>query len=184
MARGLTGLCREGEGNMTEKAVGRGGARRARIPEERSLAAPPVLCGMVNECVDVHSFRFLSCSLVTGVTKSRTRPVTNTLVTQSCLTLVIPMDCSLPGSSVMGFPRQEHCSGLPFPSPRDLPNPGIEPASPLLAGRFFITEPPVKPNYLSTYYITINYKFGRAPRSLHMVIAAMKLKDACFLEEK
>ena len=52
MARGLTGLCREGEGNMTEKAVGRGGARRVRIPEERSLAAPPVLCGMVNECVD------------------------------------------------------------------------------------------------------------------------------------
>ena len=29
----------------------------------------------------------------------------------------------------MGFPRQEHCSGLPFPSPGDSPNPGIEPAS-------------------------------------------------------
>ena len=41
----------------------------------------------------------------------------------------------------MGFPRQEYWSGLPFPSPVDLPDPGIEPASPALAGRFFITEP-------------------------------------------
>ena len=44
-----------------------------------------------------------------------------------------------------GFPRQEHWSAWPFPSPRDLPNPGIEPASPALAGRFFTTAPPGKP---------------------------------------
>ena len=37
----------------------------------------------------------------------------------------------------MGFPRQEYWSGLPFPSAGDLPNPGIEPESPALAGRFF-----------------------------------------------
>jgi len=40
----------------------------------------------------------------------------------------------------MGFPRQEYWSGLPFPSPGDLPDPGIELtylASPALAGRFF-----------------------------------------------
>ena len=37
----------------------------------------------------------------------------------------------------MGFPKQEYWSGLPFPSPRDLPDPGIKPASPPLAGRFF-----------------------------------------------
>ena len=41
----------------------------------------------------------------------------------------------------VGFPRQEYWSGLPFPSPGDLPDPGIEPSSPALAGRFFITEP-------------------------------------------
>ena len=58
-----------------------------------------------------------------------------------------PMDCSPPGSSV-GFPRQEYWSRLPFPSPGDLPNPGIEPASPALAGRFFTTEPPGKPYHL------------------------------------
>ena len=45
----------------------------------------------------------------------------------------------------MGFPRQEHWSGLPFPSPREFPDPGIEPESPSLAGGFFIMEPPGKP---------------------------------------
>ena len=45
----------------------------------------------------------------------------------------------------MGFSRQEYWSGLPFPSPGDLSDPGIEPASPALAGGFRITEPPGKP---------------------------------------
>ena len=42
----------------------------------------------------------------------------------------------------MGFPRQEYWSGLPFPTPVDLPDPRIEPTSlmpPALAGRFFLT---------------------------------------------
>ena len=43
------------------------------------------------------------------------------------------------------FLRQEYWSGLPFPSPGDLPDQGIKPASPALAGRFFTTEPPGKP---------------------------------------
>ena len=42
----------------------------------------------------------------------------------------------------MGFFRQEYRSGLPFPSPGDLPDPGIEPVSPALADRFFTTAPP------------------------------------------
>ena len=62
-------------------------------------------------------------------------------VTRSCLTLCDPVDYSLPGSSIhMGLLRQEYWSGLPFPSPEDLPDPGIEPAflpSPALAGGFF-----------------------------------------------
>ena len=45
----------------------------------------------------------------------------------------------------MGFPRQEYWSGLPFPSPGDLPDPGIEPTSPALGGGFFTTEPLGKP---------------------------------------
>ena len=45
----------------------------------------------------------------------------------------------------MKFSRQEYCSGLPFPTPGDLPDPGIKPTSlvsPALAGRFFTTVPP------------------------------------------
>ena len=45
----------------------------------------------------------------------------------------------------MGFSRHEYWIGLPFPSPGDLPNPGIKPTSPALSGGFFITEPPGKP---------------------------------------
>ena len=45
---------------------------------------------------------------------------------QSCLTLSDPMDCSPPGSSVHGIPRQEYWSGLPFPIPMDLPDPDIK----------------------------------------------------------
>ena len=41
----------------------------------------------------------------------------------------------------MGFPRQEYWSGLPFPSPGDLPDPGIEPVSPVLQANFLPTEP-------------------------------------------
>ena len=49
----------------------------------------------------------------------------------------------------MDFSRQEYWSGLPFLSIGDLPDPGIKPVSPALAGGFFTTEPPGKPLALS-----------------------------------
>ena len=61
------------------------------------------------------------------------------LVTQSCLTLMTPCTVAHEATLSMRFPRQEHWSGLPFPSP------GIELASPALTGEFFTTEPPRKP---------------------------------------
>ena len=42
------------------------------------------------------------------------------------------MDCSLLASLTMGFSRQDYWSGLPFPSPEDLPDPGIKTGSPAL----------------------------------------------------
>ena len=69
-------------------------------------------------------------------------------VTQSCPTLCDPMDCSLPGSSCMGFSRQEYWSGLPFLSPGDLPDPGIEPRSLALQADALTSEPPGKPNIM------------------------------------
>ena len=70
------------------------------------------------------------------------------LVTQSCLTLCDPMDCSPSGSSVHGILQAGLWSGLPLPSPGDLPDTGIKPrslTSPALAGRFFTTTAPGKP---------------------------------------
>ena len=55
------------------------------------------------------------------------------------------MDCRPPGSAVHEFSRQEHWSGLPSTSPGDLPDPGVKPASPALAGRFFTSAPPGRP---------------------------------------
>ena len=55
-----------------------------------------------------------------------------------------PKDCSWPAPLSIGFPRREYWIELPFPSPGDLPDPGIEPMSPALEGGFFITEPPRK----------------------------------------
>ena len=52
------------------------------------------------------------------------------------------MDCNPPGSSVHGIFRQEYWSGLPFPSPGDLPDPGIEPRSPALEVDSLLSEPP------------------------------------------
>ena len=65
----------------------------------------------------------------------------------SCLTLCNPMDCGPPGPLYMGISNQEYWSGLPFLPPGDLPDPGIEPESPIsptLAGGLFTTEPPRK----------------------------------------
>ena len=66
---------------------------------------------------------------------------------QSCPTPCDPMDCSPPAALSMGFPKQETWSRLPFPPPRNLPDPGIKIVSsefPALAGRFFTTVPPGK----------------------------------------
>ena len=61
---------------------------------------------------------------------------------QWCPALCDPMDCSPQGSLSMGFSRQEYWSGLPFPSPGDLPNPGIHFGSPALQADTLPSEPP------------------------------------------
>ena len=62
-------------------------------------------------------------------------------------TLVTPWAVAYLATLSVGFPRQKYWSGLPFPLPGALSNPGMEPVSPALAGRFFTTESPGKPHY-------------------------------------
>ena len=54
------------------------------------------------------------------------------LVTKLCLTLATPWTVACQAPLSMGFSRQEYWTGLPFPSPGDLPDPEIEPGSPAL----------------------------------------------------
>ena len=88
----------------------------------------------------------------------------------------------------MGFSGQEYWSGLPFPSPGDLPNPGIEPmspASPALAGRFFTTVPPRKPNHTFkalNFVHDLSYRFMSAfNQALHQTPHTQYLQP-CWLQ--
>ena len=63
---------------------------------------------------------------------------------KSCPTLCYPVTVAHQAPPPMGFSRQEYWSGLPFPSPGDLPDPGIEPRSPALQADALSSEPPGK----------------------------------------
>ena len=85
-----------------------------------------------------------------------------------------------------GFSGQEYWSGLPFPSPKDLPDPGIEPTSPPLAGRlffvcffFFTTEPLGKPKH-QTGYRNLGFIFNLCllpTKNCHWTSASVKVKS-------
>ena len=105
--------------------------RAARPADARSAGGCPALLPLCQSCKGCLVFKMevdsctqsLSCSVI------------------SILATLWTVACQAPLS--MGFSRQEYWSGLPFPSPGDLPDPGIEPtslASPALAGRFFTTS--------------------------------------------
>ena len=61
--------------------------------------------------------------------------------------LVTPWTAAYQAPLSMGFSRQEYWSGLPLPSPGDLPKPGMEPASPALQADALPSEPPGKPKW-------------------------------------
>ena len=60
----------------------------------------------------------------------------------------------------MGSSRKEYWSGLPFPSPGDIPDPGIEPGPPALQADFLPSEPPGNPNFFFIYYKDIIIMLG------------------------
>ena len=74
------------------------------------------------------------------------------LITKACLTLATPWTVACQAPLSMGFSRQEYWSGLPFPSPGDLPDPGIEARSPTLLAVSLPTE-------LSLYHYICVYTY-------------------------
>ena len=89
-------------------------------------------------------------------------------VAQLCPTLCNPMGSSLHQAPLsMGFSRQEYWSGLPFPSPGNLPDPGIEPRSPSLYTDALPSEPPGK----SCFYVP------EASRQIKTLLSGMSFQE-------
>jgi len=85
------------------------------------------------------------------------------------------MDSSPPGSSSMGFSRQEYWNGLPFPSPGDPPNPGIKPGSPELQADSLLSEPPALSIHTQKAFSNLNPNPKRGSGHLPYL-----LLDSCF----
>ena len=77
------------------------------------------------------------------------------LVAKSCLILATPWSVALHAPLSVGFSRQEYWRRLPFPSPGDLPDPGIEPRSPALQADSLPTELPGKPPVLYSQFLLV-----------------------------
>ena len=81
----------------------------------------------------------------------------------SCVWLfATPQTVTLQASLSMEFSRQEYWSGLPFPSPEDLPNPGVEPRSPALQADSLPAEPQGKP---TSSHVLLPFKFYGSPKN-------------------
>ena len=90
------------------------------------------------------------------------KTISVSVVAQSCPALCNPMDCSNQAPPSMEFSRQEYWSGLPFPSPGDLPILGIEPGSPALQADSLLSEPQGKPTlrpWSSVLLSEVNFLF-------------------------
>ena len=136
------------------------------------------------------------------------------LVAESCLSLVTLWSVARQAPLSMGFSRQEYWSGLPLPSAGDLPDTGIKPTSSALQANFSLLSHRGSPKLIVLYQLYLSKTrtfrklrlwhlvpslhgkqmgkqwkqcqtlFWGAPKSLQMVTAAMKLKDAYSLEGK
>ena len=98
-------------------------------PETEHIGAQGTLPAWVQDHHPLSSILYLVCLVVFT---ERQKPAYGGLVAKSCLTLVTPWTVAFQSPLSRRFPRQEDWSGLPFPSPGDLPDPGMEPSSPVL----------------------------------------------------
>ena len=80
------------------------------------------------------------------------------------------MDYSPSGSSVRGILQEECCSGLPFPFPEDLPNPGIKPESPTLQADSLPSEPPGN-------YSTLSHTLSHSKAGISTLTSRWRNKD-------
>ena len=99
--------------------------------------------------------------------------------------LATPWTVAYQAPPSMGFSRQEYWSGLPFPSPGDLPDPGIELRSPAFQADTLTSEPPGKSKikYISPFFImVILYWFDDYISYLYEVSVLLVTKEDCSLK--
>ena len=84
----------------------------------------------------------------------------------------------------MGFPGDEYWSELPFPFPGDLPDPGIEPVSPTLAGRFFTTKPLGKSSGIGILMKKRNLDSGTCTQGKCHITVEAEIKVMLLLQAK
>ena len=84
------------------------------------------------------------------------------IMSRTCVHFFVGGGVQLLSSVQLFYPAlpQSTGEGLPFPSPDDLPNPDIRPASPALAGGFFTAEPPGKPDHFFSLFFFFTFKVG------------------------
>ena len=100
---------------------------------------PRIMCVYVYVCVCVYNFVFyrkVHIAIIFIKVSKDLSLFSREVMSDSCH----PMDCSLPGSSVHGILQVRTLEWVPFPSPGGLPDPGIEPESPLLQADSLLTE--------------------------------------------
>ena len=94
-------------------------------------------------------------------------------VAQLWPTLCEPMDCSSKVPLYMRLLMQEYWNGLPFPSPGDLPDPGIEPRSPALQANTLPFELPGKPPLLWVTHLEILERQYLNQRNQHLIVGIL-----------
>ena len=105
----------------------------------------------------------------------------------SCPTLAIPWTVARQAPLSMEFSRQEYWSGLPFPSPGDLPNPRIKPTSlksPALTGVFFTTSTPWESPHIEYYTVLYKYLYMWSPIQMLQSMKNSRQISACTMNEE
>ena len=150
---------------------------KVNIPKTKIKESNPIISWQIDgETMEtVTDIIFLGSKITTGADCSHEikryfllgrKPMTNleseSEVAQSCPTLCDLRTAAHQAPPPMAFSRQEYWSGLPFPSPGDLPDPGIEPRSPTLQPDTLTSVPPGKP--LNTRIQVLTSKISREER--------------------
>ena len=98
--------------------------------------------------------------------------------TQLCLTSCSPLDCSLQAPLFLEFSRQEYWCSLSFPTPGDLPKPGIEPRFPVLPADFLWSQLPGKPQLHYQTLLKIYNSLSPTPTSCVFTFARMPFEPS------